>query len=195
MWQIGPNQYEAEAGDGTVGTLEVLHRGEGQYLVHCDGVFKSPLLIKPIKARALVHLRSGYFRDEAGKEHITHHADLFVSFPSQTVDTAAKIVSPVSNMIADRNFQEISMFVHMMSVAMSRQPGWVESISKKLDGILEVRRSQLLKVTARVYVAARKRELANSPLADSFTLEDVLAPLQIEAAREDGEQGDTKRMR
>lgn len=183
MWQTGPKTYEAEAGDGTLGTIEVVLRTPNQAIIISEGVFKSPLLATPIAARALIHLRSQFQQDEQGLVWVTHTADLFVAFPSQTVETAAKLVSPVSNYIADRNFQEVSVFVAMMSMAMSRQPGWVEHLAKGLEGVLDVRRSQLLKVTARVYVSTRRRELQDSPLVDSVKLEDVMEPLRLEAAQ------------
>ena len=158
MWQTGPMEYEADADDGTIGAIDVLYRDKDRCVVVCNGTYKSPLLIKPIKSTALIHLQTKFDRMPDGKEYVTHRVDLFVAFPSQTVKTAAKIVAPVSNIIIDRNFREISLFLHMMSLAMQKQPGWVEHLTNRLEGILVVRKTQLRDLTAQVYVAARKRK-------------------------------------
>jgi hypothetical protein len=82
---------------------------------------------------------------------------MFVSFPSQTVASASKIVSPITNPIIDRNFIEISRFMKMMSTAMALRPGWVEMIGNQMDGVMPARKKQFLEVAARVYVRTRQR--------------------------------------
>jgi hypothetical protein len=161
MWQTGPYSYEVDAGDGTVGTLEVIHQTPKETIVLCSGVYKSPLIAKPITAKALLYLETEYFPGSDQKlDSVSHQVTMFVSFPSQTVEMAAKILAPVSNVILDRNFKEVSIFMHMMSLAMERQPGWVERISNQLEGVLPVRKPQLLKVAARVYIDAQRRNNA-----------------------------------
>ncbi len=176
MWQTAREQYEADAGDGSTGVLTVLFVGGPHSIVLCEGVYKSPFLAKPIKATALLHIESMYEQRADKKIYARHGGHLFVNFPSQTVDTAAKLISPVSNLIIDRNFHEVSLFLHMMSLAMARQPGWVEHIAGKLEGVLEVRKSQLLDVTAKVYVDANKRD-PNSKESES-QLRGAVEPLR-----------------
>lgn len=159
MWQTGPNEYEADAGDGTVGTVDVLYRGQDEQVILCEGALSSPILPQNIRASALMHLRSSFAPGPDGRPRVTSHLCLFVSFPSQTVETAAKIISPLGNAIIDRNFSEVSLFVCMMSLAMQRQPGWVEQLSDRLENVLEIRKSELVKVTAEAYAAARRREI------------------------------------
>jgi hypothetical protein len=116
--------------------------------------------VKPIRANALLHVRTEYLTSPNGKTETICRGTLFVAFPSQTVETAAKVISPVTNMVIDRNFEEIGLFAHMMTLAMRNQPGWVENLAGQLDGVLDRRRPELLEVTARAYVAHRKREMA-----------------------------------
>jgi hypothetical protein len=160
LWQTGPDSYETDIGDGSVGILDVLYRGDRDHLVIGEGEFKSPLLPKPIRAAGLLHLHTEYVTRVDGQTEAICRGNLFVTFPSQTVETAAKVISPMTNMVIDRNFEEISLFAHMMTLAMRTQPGWVEGIAGPLDGILERRRGEFLQVAARAYVANKKRELA-----------------------------------
>ena len=184
MWQTAAHEFEADAKDGSVGVIQVLHHGREQNLIICDGVFKTPVLPKPIRGRALMHLQTRYTKDENQQTYVTHNVDLFVAFPSTTVETAAKLISPVSNMIADRNFREISLFVRMMAVAMENQPGWVERVADRLEGVLPDRKTQLLKLTAQVYIEARKRQLAAEKEGSAgVSLEEIIGPLRAAPKR------------
>ncbi len=178
LLQTGPFHYEADGGDGSVGTVEMMYQGPNNYLILCEGAYKSPVLAKPIRATSLMHLQSRFSRDKAGRTYVTHHADVFVSFPSQTVETAAKLISPISNLIADRNFKEVSLFLNMMSLAMSTQPGWVEQVATRLDGVPHIRKEQLLKLTAHIYVTARKQRLAKQPGAADASADAIVNPLR-----------------
>jgi len=184
MWQTGRDNYEADAGDGTVGIIDVLYRSPKQNIILCEGKYKTPFLPKPIITRAILHLQTEFDKSESGKDLITHKVDLFVAFPSQTVETAAKAISPLSNFIVDKNFREVSVFLYMMSLAMTKQPGWVEYIAGRLEGVLESRKTQLVEITAKVYVAEKKRELANNGKTTKVSLEQVLNPLTKTALSE-----------
>lgn len=157
LWQTGPEEFEGDAGDGTIGIIDVLHRGVDQKLLLCEGSFQSPILRKPIKARSLLMLTSSLMQETDGTYYVTHRADLFVSFPSQTIETAAKILSPVTGPMVDRTFTEMSLFLRMMSLAMAKRPGWVEQISTRMDGVQETRKLQLLQVAAQVHNRERQK--------------------------------------
>jgi hypothetical protein len=154
MHQTGPDGYETDDSDGTSGVIDVAYRGQNEVVVLCNGVYHTPLLPKSVKANGVLHVQVSFERDPNGKTYATHTARLFVTFPSQTFDTVARIMSPVSNAIIDQNFREVSLFLHMMSTAMERQPGWVENLSSRLDGVLAERRTQLMEVTVDVFADA-----------------------------------------
>jgi hypothetical protein len=166
MWQTGRYDYEADAGDGSTGKLEVLHSGPEKCLIACDGLYKSPLFPKPIEAKSLLLLQTSFFREADGTVYVTHRADLFVEFPSLTVDVVAKIFSPLTVAMTDRTFSEISLFLKMMSLAMSRRPDWVEEIAGKMEGVPDIRKDQILELTAQVHTAAQKKLLERTAEKD-----------------------------
>jgi hypothetical protein len=102
---------------------------------------------------------------------------MYVAFPSETVATAAQVVSPLGNLIIDRNLKEVCLFVGMMSAAMNHQPGWVEHITKQLEGVPKERQEELIQLTAKVFVAGRKKELAKQSNTEEVTVEDIIHPL------------------
>ncbi|QDT56363.1 hypothetical protein Pan44_44170 [Caulifigura coniformis] len=174
--QKSPGIFEADTGDGSSGTVSLLHRTPTSCIVFCDGLFKSPVLAKPIKARALVTLNAVIEPQADGTTNITHTADMFVSFPSLAVETIARMVSPLSYKYADRNIEEITSFLRMMDVSMSRQPGWIEQIAQLMEGVSEERNRQLLQVTAAVYVDAQRRSFASR--GEAFQLKSIQPPVQ-----------------
>jgi hypothetical protein len=186
MSQTDPTSYDVNSGDGTTGKVEVLYQTDEECLVICTGLFKNPLILKPISATGLFHLQTTMKRRKDGTSVATHQGRMFVAFPSQAVSTVAKVISPISNVIIDRNFREVSLFLHMMSMAMQRQPGWVEHISKKMDGVPAERRVELLRLTAEMYVDARKRKLAatGQPADDIDVDIDTLFPRIVEPKNE-----------
>ena len=179
MQQTKANEYFAESSDGTSGRIRVLYRGNNQQVILCRGVYKSPLIRKPLQANSMIHLKTQFLKAEDGRTQARHRAWMFVTFPSKTVETAAKLISPVSNLIIDRNFQEISLFLNLMSMSMARQPGWVENIASKLEGVEKTRRKELLDLTAKVYISSRNRDARNLYRNSSVTIEDVLNPLDV----------------
>ncbi len=159
MRQTSANTYEGVTEDGTTGTVELLYQGIDKTLVLCDGLYQTTLLSKPIKARSLLLLQTSFFREADGTVYVTHRADLFVSFPSQTVEVVAKLLSPLTVNLTDRTFCEVSLFLKMMSLAMSRRPDWVEHIVSHTEGISDARRKQLLVLTAHAYTAAHPKTI------------------------------------
>lgn len=181
MKEVNAMQYQTDTRDGTVGMVQVLLRSPQSYLVLCHGQLQSPGMPRPIQARALMHLQPRF--DQQGK--VVHHLDMFVCFPSQTIETIAKLTSPVSFRIADRNFEEVTLFVALMSSAMSRQPGWVEQTAGKLEGVAPQRPQELLQVTASVYVDAERKRL--TALGQPVTIESILPAVGTQAAANSGQ--------
>jgi len=166
MEQKNAISYQAKSSDGTSGVIDVIYRASNannsECVAICDGWYRPVVPLKPIKAVAILHLETSFTATATGAPLVTHRVDMFVSFPSQTVASASKIVSPITNPIIDRNFVEISRFMKMMSTAMALRPGWVEVIGNQMDGVLPSRKQQFLKVAARVYVRTRHRNRRQS---------------------------------
>ena len=160
MWQVGPGSFEADAKDGSVGAFDVVHRGPGDRVVLAQGQFKSPVLPEPIRADAVFHLTTRTFYDAAGTPHAVARGSLFVSFPSAAIAAAVRIISPVTNRILDRNFEEICLFAHLMDRSMQTRPGWVNGLAARMDGVLPDRPRELTAVTARVRESGDRRAAA-----------------------------------
>ncbi len=183
MKQTGIQDYEADSGDGTLGVLEVLHRDENHQVVLCHGEMTSPILKRKIRSKAILHLVSVYSSDRSGRTFVTHRVDMFVAFPNQGFGTAAKLTKPFSSLIIDRNFREVSLFVQMMSLAMMHQPDWVEGLTGKMEGVLAIRKKELIDLTARVFVASQERSQSNATAIKDEGQKVAIKPLDISAMK------------
>jgi hypothetical protein len=172
---VAENVYHADAGDGSVGRIEVWRSTRDDTIIYCDGAFKSPLAPKPIVARAIMRLRTRVAETADGGQRAECSGDVFVEFPSQTVETIARVISPISYSIADRNFKQLSIYAHLMSQAMTRQPGWVHHLARQMDATDE-QKAELLELTEQVHEAAfRRAEARRSPMP----LDEILAPFKL----------------
>lgn len=178
LQEVEPNRYQADAGDGSAGQVELFYHTPEDTLIHCDGAFKSPLLPKPIIARSLMRLQTTFAKEADGRVIGTHSGDVFVEFPSQAIETVAKVISPVSHNIADRNFRQMTLFAHLMSQAMARHPGWIEVIGNKLDGIGPEQRHEFMKVSARSHATSRKRLNVTARPEILFLPDEALSPFR-----------------
>lgn len=183
MKQTGAKDYEADSGDGTLGVLEVIYRDDNHQVIMCDGEMRSPVLKRRIKSKVVMHLVNVYSTDRNGRNYVTHRLDMFVAIPNQGFGAAAKLTKPFSNIIIDRNFQEVSLFVQMMSLAMRHQPDWVEELTGKMDGVLAVRKKELIDLTARVFVAHQERLQSNAEEVSEEERKVASQPLDISAMK------------
>ena len=157
-----PELYTVKSPDGSDGTIEILLRTDELLIVRGAGTWHSGLLPTPIRSEGLVVLRHRFEQDTEGRRYVSHQAALFLTFPSKSVRSAARLVAPVTNMIADRNFQDISLFLRMMQVASVERPGWVEMLAGRLEGRTRAERDEFLKSAARAVVADRRRRRSNA---------------------------------
>ena len=143
MWQTGAMEYEATSPDGSVGLADILYRDRSQCLLLCNGTYSNPLLPRPITAAGLVWLRYDYVTGQDGTTQVRQKLDVFVSFPSTAARAMALLVSPITNMMMDRNAFEVSLYARMMSQAAERDPVWVEQLARQMDGVLPQRHQEL----------------------------------------------------
>ena len=178
MTETSPRVFEADAGDGSKGVSDILYQTPHECVLICDGIYKNPLLVKPITAKGLVHLTTAYTLGPDREPVVVHRASVFIAFPTTTLRTAARVISPITNTIMDRNFHEISVFLQMMSMAMERQPAWVDKIVSGMEGVDPERKPELMGLTRRIRAKATQRNLSVS-MVDPISVEELTQPLTV----------------
>lgn len=146
MWQTGPQDFEAQAIDGSEGLVDILYQDQNQMLFICDGNYHHALLPKPLEASALVWFRMAFTPNAEGTQVVIQKADVFVRFPSAGVSAVAKMLTPVTNSMMDRNLFEVSLYGSMMSRAVRDEPEWVIQVAEQMEGVLPQRKGELITV-------------------------------------------------
>ena len=149
MWQTGPMEYEAKAVDGSEGIADILYQDANQMVFVCEGTYHNVLLPKPLEASALIWFRATYTPAADGTHTVSQKADVFVKFPSSAFSTVAKMLTPVTNGMMDRNLFEVSLYSSMMSRAVRDEPEWVIQVADQMEGVLPQRRGELIEVAQR----------------------------------------------
>jgi len=157
-----PGLFTVQSFDGSDGMIEILLQTEDLLIVRGTGNWHCGLLPTPIRSEGLVVLRHRFEQDRSGRRFVSHQAALFLTFPQKSVRNVALLAAPVTHMIADRNFKDISLFLRMMHVASVERPGWVERIAGRLEGLNRAKRDAFLKSAAQAVVAARRRRESTS---------------------------------
>ena len=146
MWQTGPTEYEAAAVDGSEGLADILYQDGNQTLFICEGSYHHVLLPRPLQASALIWFRAEYVPHENGTHVVTQHADVFVHFPSAGVAGLAKVLTPVTNNLMDRNIFEVSLYASLMSRGVRDEPEWIVDLAEDMQGVLPQRKGELIAV-------------------------------------------------
>ena len=149
MWQTGPLEYEAKAVDGSEGIADILYKDANQMVFVCEGTYHNVLLPKPLEASALIWFRATYTPAADGTHTVSQKADVFVKFPSSAFSAVAKMLTPVTNGMMDRNLFEVSLYSSMMSRAVRDEPEWVIQVADQMEGVLPQRRGELIEVAQR----------------------------------------------
>lgn len=146
MWQTGRMEYEAQAADGSEGMADILYLDAEQCVFVCDGRYHNPLLPKPLAAVALIWFRNSFAPAADGSYLVTQKADVFVSFSSTGLSAIAKMLTPVTNSLMDRNLYEVSLYASLMSRAVRDEPEWVIQVAQQMEGVLPQRSSELINI-------------------------------------------------
>jgi hypothetical protein len=115
----------------------------------CQGTYHNVLLPKPLEASALIWFRATYTPAADGTHMVSQKADVFVKFPSAAFSAVAKMLTPVTNGMMDRNLFEVSLYSSMMSRAVRDEPEWVIQVADQMEGVLPQRRGELIEVAQR----------------------------------------------
>ena len=134
----------------------------------CQGSYHNPLLPRPMEASALIWFRTVCTPNAESTHVVTQKADVFVRFPSSSVSALAKVLTPVTNALMDRNLFEVSLYGSMMSRAVRDEPEWVVQVAQQLEGVLPQRKNELIEVARKPRNLNRNGKLSRStmPAAD-----------------------------
>ena len=132
----GESTFVAADGEGTVGTIDVLHRSHDKLLVYAHGSYDGPLAVQPVQAQCVLLLHFVALQETNDRCYITTRLDSFVRLERSGVKLLAKTFQPVVGRVTDYNFTESMAFLGGLNRIAERNPKAIERLSKRMKNVL-----------------------------------------------------------
>jgi hypothetical protein len=156
--QIGPDKYRVVEKDGTTAVFEYIYRSHDTHIVYVEGTYAGNAIIRPVKGRGLMVLKTGYVREPDGRYYITNRLDAFINVEPGMAELLTRTIHPMVGGIVDNNFSQTVAFVGNLSrTAEVNGPG-VQRLAEKLSHV----QPELRKRFADVATGVAARSLAET---------------------------------
>ncbi len=143
MRQTGERRFSLSESVGATISLEFVHQSHDTHVIYGEGTYRGPLLIRPVKGRGVLVLKTGYVRETNGRYYITNRLDCFFRVEPIGAELLTKTVSPLMGKTADNNFVQTAAFLGTISRTAEVNSRSVRALAIKLDGVRPKVRAQL----------------------------------------------------
>ncbi|MEX2111943.1 MAG: hypothetical protein WD845_02095 [Pirellulales bacterium] len=162
LHRTGNDTFQATDGAGTLCDVKYCYSDHETQVIYAEGSYDGPLFKKPINARCVLLLKSGYVRETNGRYYVTSRMDTFMDIDHAGVEMLAKTMQPLVNRAADYNFVETAAFLSQISRTSEVNPLGVGRLSRKLTNLEPDVRERFAQLSLEVGHKARQREAIES---------------------------------
>ncbi len=156
--RTGQDSFRATDNAGTLCDVKYCYSSHDTQVIYAEGTYNGPVLAKPVRARCVLLLKSGYVQETNGRYYVTNRMDTFIQIDHAGVDLLAKTIQPLLHRSADYNFVETASFFSTISRTAEANPAGMYRLAGKLTNLeIDVRDrfAELAVATAR---KARQRQ-------------------------------------
>jgi len=153
----GPLVFNADDGEGTVGTLEFLYGDQKVHVLYGEGAYTGSLTKRPIRADCLLVLHSDFTTDKTGRPFVRAQLDMFVDVKNVGVDLIARTFQHMIGNTTDLNFAETAHFITKLSRTTEENGPGVQHLATRLNDINEPTRREFARHAGAVYQKAKSR--------------------------------------
>ena len=154
----GPLVFNANDGEGTVGTLEFLYGDQKVHVLYGEGAYTGSLTKRPIRADCLLVLHSNFTTDKSGRTFVKTQLDMFVDVKNVGVDLIARTFQHMIGNTTDLNFAETANFITKLSRTTEENGPGVQHLAMRLTEINEPTRREFARHAGAVFQRARGRD-------------------------------------
>ena len=158
--RTGEVTFQASDGAGTLCDVEFLFGDSQTHLIYAEGSYDGPLFIKPVRAKCVLVVRSGYVRGKDGQVHVTSRLDTFIKIDNRAIELLAKTFQPMVGKTSDTNFKEMAAFVARVSRTAERNPAGMKRLAEKLSKLTPEVREEFAELSLKVGERAKLRQAA-----------------------------------
>ncbi len=115
--RTGPDTFRASDGVGTLCSIKFCYTSHDTHVIYAEGSYDGPLFSRPVQAKCVLLLKSGYVQETDGRHYVTSRMDTFIQIENAGVELLAKTLQLLVHRSADYNFIETAAFVGTVSRA------------------------------------------------------------------------------
>jgi hypothetical protein len=156
--RTGPDTFRATDNAGTLCEVKYCYSSFDTHLIYAEGSYSGPLLARPVRARCVLLLKSGYMQETNGRHFVTSRMDTFIQIDHVGVDLIAKTLQPLMHRSADYNFVETAAFFGTISRTAENNAAGLYRLAGKLTNTEPAVRERFAELTLEIGKKARQRE-------------------------------------
>lgn len=164
--RTGSNTFRASDGLGTLCDVKYCYSDHELQVIYAEGAYDGPLFNRPVRAKCILVLRSGYAQETDGRHFITSRMDTFVQIEHVGVEFLAKTLQPLVHRSADLNFVETAAFVSTVSRTAEANPKGMSRFAGKLSNCDPAVRQRFSELSLAAGAKARQRTLVQASAED-----------------------------
>jgi hypothetical protein len=158
------DSFRAVDGAGTLCDVRYCYSDHDTQVIYAEGSYSGPLFKKPIRAKCVLLLKSGYMQETNGRYYVTSRMDTFLDIEHAGVQALAKTLQPLVNRAADYNFVETAAFLGQISHTSEINPVGVGRLARKLTKLEPDVRQRFAELSLTVGQRAQAREASQASI-------------------------------
>ena len=166
LQRTGPDTFRATDNAGTLCDVKFCYGDEETQVIYAEGAYSGPMFSRPIRARCVLLLKSGYMQETNGQYYVTSRMDTFIQIEHAGVEALAKTLQILIHRSADYNFVETAAFLGTVSRTAEANPHGMRRLADKLTNLDPDVRDRFAELSMKVGEKARARQ-ASTSTADS----------------------------
>ncbi len=185
LTRTGPDSFRATDNAGTLCDVKFCYSDDETQVIYAEGAYSGPMVGKPIRARCVLLLKSGYMQETDGQYHVTSRMDTFIQIEHAGVEVLAKTLQMLIHRSADYNFVETAAFLGTVSRTAETNPNGMRRLADKLANLEPNVRDEFARLSMKVGEKSLGRQSAGTSNA--------LSPIMPVSSTQSREIGSTKR--
>lgn len=163
--RTGPDTFRASDNEGTLCSVKYCYSDPETQVIYAEGSYSGPLFRRPVQARCVLLLKSGYMQETDGRYYITSRMDCFVEIDHAGVELLARTLQMLVHRAADYNFVETAAFIGTVSRTAEVNPRGMERLAGKLTGIDPAVRGRFAELSREIGEQAEMRAAVPATVA------------------------------
>ncbi len=166
LQRTGSDTFRATDNAGTLCNVKFCYSDDETHVIYAEGAYSGPMFNRPIRARCVLLLKSGYMQETDGQYYVTSRMDTFIQIEHAGVEVLAKTLQMLIHRSADYNFVETAAFLGTISRTAEANPYGMRRLADKLTNLRPEVRNQFAELSVEVGEKARERQamLGNSKI-------------------------------